>query len=88
MQLLEILFFGEGSKLKKTSWTIQCLAPKKGEIKSATENDSSMVLRLDYGNVTFWFMADIEKEGEKQLEKQLTGSFFARSIADITAPNS
>lgn len=67
-----ILFFGEGSKLKKTSWTIQCLAPKKGEIKSATENDSSMVLRLDYGNVTFWFMADIEKEGEKQLEKQLT----------------
>ncbi len=66
-----ILFFGEGSKLKKTSWTIQCLSPKKGETKSATENEASMVLRLDYENIIFWFMADIEKEGEKQLEKQL-----------------
>lgn len=67
----DVLYLAADDKIKKKSWTIQCLSPERKGVESAAENAASMVLRLDYGKVTFWFMADIEKEGEKRLIQRL-----------------
>ena len=44
---------------------VKCLAPFK--LDNSNLNNNSMVLRLEYGNVSYLFMADAEEEEEQQL---------------------
>lgn len=55
---------GEVLRDRETAWT--CLGPGE-DFAGKPGNESSMILRLDYGNFRMLFCGDVEGEGEKAL---------------------
>lgn len=68
----QIRYLNAGESLNAGDWNLECLAPEQKTGFSAGENAGSMVLRLTYQEVTFYFTGDIEKEGESAFIRRLS----------------
>ena len=61
--------------------TTTVLHPPQNSLESRSENDRSVVLRLQYGNHSFLFAGDIEQAAEDELVR--TGSTLAATVLKV-----
>jgi competence protein ComEC len=64
---IPVMRIGRGEIFEISGVTVEVLWPVKSAIKSGSDNNSSVVLRLIYGESEFLFTGDIEKETEEEL---------------------
>lgn len=63
---IKVINVGRGDKFQIGNVLFEVLHPSK-EKSSYTSNDSSVVLKMTYGDITFLFTGDLEHAGEKEI---------------------
>lgn len=80
-----VLKMGQGDILRTDSLSLECIYPLE-EMRSVCGNESSLVMKLEYGDFQGLFTGDLEIEGERRLlaEYRLEGDFlFGRDSCDF-----
>lgn len=92
----EIVYLKTEDVISTKEWNLFCYYPNE-QSKSAADNASSMVLRLDYKRVSFLFTGDLEGTGEKEVcqilaqekeKEQLQNQLIVLKIAHHGSRNS
>ncbi len=76
----KVFVLQKGQQLTEGDMKIQCIFPSdtyEGEVGNA----SSMVLSLQYGEFDALFTGDVEGEGEKELEEEISGRYDVLKVA-------
>lgn len=83
----KVFVLQKGQQLTEGDMKIQCIFPSdtyEGEVGNA----SSMVLSLQYGEFDALFTGDVEGEGEKELEEEISGRYDVLKVAHHGSKNS
>lgn len=75
---------GRGTVLADDSMRMTCLHPEKGEV-DPDKNRASMVLQMEYGNLTLLLTGDLDEKGEKEILEFWSGRENASGFVVLKA---
>jgi competence protein ComEC len=70
-----------GDEIPMAGASVQVLSPPEGYLAGSERNENSLVLRIEYGNVSVLLPGDAERDGERYLTRNDDGALNATILA-------